>query len=167
MSDLVVESIESAPQIIAYSLVNPGPTALGQYSLPQGVESAGTWIVPPLTTPYPQIGVERNDGFFVLLDGRVSVVRGRDAHHICDLDAGESLGEVEIIDQSPCAASVVCLGKVEAAVIGKEDLEAFLAGQPRAAIKVLRQMVRVLATRLRATNASYSTLKEIAENMGD
>ncbi len=104
-------------------------------------------------------------GLFVLLHGKVSVNKGADT--LCELDEGECVGEVEIIDGSPCAASVVCQTPVEAAVIRKDYLEAFFAAQPAAAYKILRQMVRLLASRLRRTNQSYATLKRIAESMGD
>ena len=87
--------------------------------------------------------------------------------HIVDLDAGECVGEVEIIDDSPCAASVVCLSEVETAALPKQVLEAYFTAQPAAAAKILRQMVRVLASRLRQTNASYAGMKRIAESLQD
>jgi CRP-like cAMP-binding protein len=108
-------------------------------------------------------------GLYILLSGKVAVMKHRSANaeadHITDLDGGECIGEVEIIDDAPCAASVVCYEQVETAVISKERLEKYLASRPLAANKILRQMVRVLASRLRQTNASYSNLKQIAETL--
>jgi CRP-like cAMP-binding protein len=102
---------------------------------------------------------------YVLISGKVAVMKHQD--HIVDLDAGECVGEVEIIDDSPCAASVVCLTDVETAALPKQTLESYFAAQPAAASKILRQMVRVLASRLRQTNASYSSMKRLAESMDD
>src|SRR5262245_60930679 len=48
-------------------------------------------------------------GLFVILSGKVAVMKHREGggDHICDLDGGESVGEVEIIDGAPCTASVI------------------------------------------------------------
>jgi len=108
-------------------------------------------------------------GLYVILDGKVAVMkrRGEDADLICDLDGGECVGEVEIIDNTDCTASVVSYGNVETAVIVKENLEAFFTTYPAAANKILRQIVRVLAARLHQANISYSSLMHIAESIGD
>jgi len=72
---------------------------------------------------------------------------------------------VEIIDGSPCAASVTCYTGVETAVITKANLEAYFAASPLAGYKILRQMIIVLAQRLRQTNISYSSLMHVAEGV--
>ena len=107
-------------------------------------------------------------GLYIILDGKVAVMKHRDGgnDHICDLDGGECVGEVEIIDASLCAASVVCHGDVQTAVITKDDLESYFSANPIAAIKILRSMVHVLAARLRGTNSNYSSLMGIAEHAG-
>jgi CRP-like cAMP-binding protein len=109
-------------------------------------------------------------GLYVILDGRVAVMKGKGdkGDHICDLDAGECVGEVEIIEhQLPCAASVVADGEVKNAVIVAENLNGFFERFPNAAVKILRQMVIVLASRLRRLNVNYSSLMSIAESLGD
>lgn len=106
-------------------------------------------------------------GLYVILDGKVAVMKHRDGGGdlICDLDAGECLGEVEIIDNAPCSASVVCYGPVQTAVITKENLERYFAMFPGAANKILRQIVHILSTRLRQANVNYTSLMTIAEGM--
>jgi CRP-like cAMP-binding protein len=108
-------------------------------------------------------------GLYIVLDGRVTVCRRQGARvdHICDLDAGECVGELEIIERAPCSASVVAAGEVETAVIVPENLQRYFVAFPAAAVKILRQMVTVLAGRLRQTNVSYSSLKSIADSMMD
>ncbi len=108
-------------------------------------------------------------GLYVLLDGKVAVSRGfgDGADHLCDLDAGECVGEVEIIDGHACTASVVAYGDVDTAVILAENLQRYFTAFPAAAVKILRQMISVLAARLRQTNVSYSSLKQIADSMAD
>jgi CRP-like cAMP-binding protein len=106
-------------------------------------------------------------GLYVVLDGKVAVMKGfgEAADHICDLDSGECVGELEIIENAPCSASVVAHGDVKTAVITKDNLEKFLAAHPPAAVQVLRQMVAVLSVRLRRANVSYASMKAIAEGM--
>lgn len=108
-------------------------------------------------------------GLYVILSGKVAVMknRGDKADLICDLDGGECVGEVEIIDNAPCTANVVCYGDVETAVIVKDSLEGYFTAQPAAANKILRQMVHILSARLRQTNVSYTSLMHIAESIGD
>jgi CRP-like cAMP-binding protein len=102
----------------------------------------------------------------VILSGKVSVIKGKGdtASHLTDLDAGEIVGEVGVLENAPCSASVVARGAVEAGAITRDDLEKFFASNRLAANKVLRQMVLVLAGRLRRTNVSYSSLKTIADS---
>lgn len=108
-------------------------------------------------------------GLYVILAGKVAVMKSKPdgADHITDLDAGECVGEVEIIDNASCSASVVAYGEVKTAVIIKDNLESFFATHPLAANKILRQMVGILSTRLRRANISYSSLMTIAESVGD
>jgi CRP-like cAMP-binding protein len=104
-------------------------------------------------------------GIYVIVTGKVSVLKHRDGagDHICDLDGGECVGEVEIIDGTPCAASVVALGDVDVLGISKQAFDAFLMARPVTAVKILRRMVSVLSSRLRQINTNYSSLKAIAE----
>lgn len=108
-------------------------------------------------------------GLYVILSGKVAVMKNRDGETdlICDLDGGECVGEVEIIDNAPCTANVVCYGDVDTAVIVRDSLETYFASQPAAANKILRQMVHILSARLRQTNVSYTSLMHIAESVGN
>ena len=51
---------------------------------------------------------------------------------------------------------------LKTAVITKANLEAYFAASPLAGYKILRQMITVLAQRLRQTNISYSSLMHVA-----
>lgn len=104
---------------------------------------------------------------WVIVSGKVAVMkrRGESADHLCDLGAGECVGELEIVDGSPCSASVVPYGDVEALRIAKEAFEVFMAARPTTAVKILRRLVGVLSQRLRQTNTNYSSLKGIADAM--
>jgi len=106
-------------------------------------------------------------GLYVLLDGKVAVCKsqGTGTDHICDLDAGECVGELEIFQHSPCSASVLAYGTVKTAVILEENLMRFFSTFPTAGMKILWQMVYILGARLRQANVSYTSLKAITEQM--
>ena len=108
-------------------------------------------------------------GLYVVLDGKVAVMKGfgDGADHITDLDAGECLGELEIVENAPCSASVVAHDAVKTAVITKDNLEKYFSTHPHAAVRVLRQMITVLSARLRKSNIVYSSIKAIADGMID
>jgi CRP-like cAMP-binding protein len=108
-------------------------------------------------------------GLYVVLEGKVAVMKGfgEAADHICDLDAGECVGELEIVENAPCSASVVAHGDLKTAVITRDNLEKFFAAHPSAAVLVLRQMVTILSTRLRKANVSYASMKAIADGMAE
>ena len=55
--------------------------------------------------------------------------------------------------------------EVEVLGITMQAFEAFLGARPTTAVKILRSMVSILATRLRQSNVSYSSLKRIADDM--
>jgi len=131
---------------------------------------AGIMGVHELTKDQPlMIEGQPATGLYVILSGKVAVKKARDAEgdHICDLDAGECVGEIEVLDGSPCSASVVCYGDVEVAGVEQAGFDAFLAARPQTAVKILRRMVAILAMRLRQSNVSYSSLKAIAEISDD
>ncbi|MBI5507780.1 MAG: cyclic nucleotide-binding domain-containing protein [Deltaproteobacteria bacterium] len=109
-----------------------------------------------------------SERLIVLIAGKVAVIKGdgESASHICDLDAGECVGEIGVLENAPCSANVKAVSDVEAASISREDLERFFSSNRLAAIKILRQVVTVLAGRLRRTNVSYSSLMRIADDMG-
>ena len=104
---------------------------------------------------------------YVILEGSVAVLKAREEQMdtIVELQAGEVLGEVELIDQSLCCATVRALEDVETILVSKNNFEAFLRSQPVAATKIMRQMVHILATRLRESNINYSSLMAITESM--
>jgi CRP-like cAMP-binding protein len=108
-----------------------------------------------------------SERLIVLLSGTVSVVKGSVGlgSHLCDLGAGECIGETGVLERAPCSANVVASGRVETAAISSDDLERYFGSNRLAAIKILRQMVFVLSERLRRINLSYSSLKSITDAM--
>jgi CRP-like cAMP-binding protein len=86
--------------------------------------------------------------FFVLLDGEARVVAptGRPRR----LRAGDSFGEMALLDDSPRSADVVADGEVLAMTISRRGFVKLLRSEPTLA----RELLRTLAARLRAVEKS-------------
>ncbi|MGH9013787.1 MAG: cyclic nucleotide-binding domain-containing protein [Acidimicrobiia bacterium] len=80
---------------------------------------------------------------YVIVDGRVDVVVGRET--VATVGAGETVGEMALLDGRPRSATVVARGQVHALVIEAECFAALLADSPVFA----RALLRELTARLR------------------
>ena len=86
---------------------------------------------------------EIGTGFFVIVDGRVRVVR--DGEIIATLGPGDFFGELSILDGRPRVAQVVADGPTACLALASWDFEAVLLAEPRLSLSILRG----LAARLR------------------
>ncbi len=89
------------------------------------------------------------NGLFVIVDGRVHVVR--DGERIASLGAGEWFGELAVLDRGPRLASVVADTDVLALALAAWDAERLLLERPGLALGV----ARTLATRLRTRTEDH------------
>jgi CRP-like cAMP-binding protein len=86
--------------------------------------------------------------FFVLLDGAARVVpTGRRARR---LHAGDSFGEMALLDGAPRSADIVAEGEVLTLTIGRSSFAKLLRTEPALA----QALLRTLAARLRAAERS-------------
>ncbi len=86
---------------------------------------------------------ERSDSLYVILTGRVKVFvsdeNGKDL--VLNVqDAGEYFGELAL-DEGPRSASVATLEPCKMAVIANDVLRKFLAGNPDAALQLIRGLI--------------------------
>jgi len=94
-------------------------------------------------------------GFFVISSGKVRVVKdlGADKEQtLATLTPGEFFGETALLDGYPRTASVEAVEKTECLALTRWDFMSELKGSPTIAVEI----VRVLARRLRRTDASLS-----------
>ena len=88
-------------------------------------------------------------GFFVVVDGRVRVVR--DGERVATLGPGEFFGELSVIDGGPRNAHVVAEVPTRCLAIASWDFERVLLGHPALALTVLR----IVVARLRASTSDH------------
>jgi CRP-like cAMP-binding protein len=88
---------------------------------------------------------EIGTGFFVIVEGRVDVVR--DAQTLATLGPGEFFGELSVLDGKPRIAQVVATEPTRCLALASWDFERILLEQPALSLAILRG----LAARLRST----------------
>jgi CRP/FNR family cyclic AMP-dependent transcriptional regulator len=86
---------------------------------------------------------EIGTGFFVVIDGRVRVIRDGDL--VATLGPGEFFGELSVLDRMPRNAMVAADVPTTCLALASWDFEAVLLDQPKLALAILRGV----ATRLR------------------
>jgi CRP/FNR family cyclic AMP-dependent transcriptional regulator len=91
---------------------------------------------------------EIGTGFFVIIDGRVRVVR--DGEVVATLGPGEFFGELSVLDRMPRNAMVSAEVPTSCLALAAWDFEAVLLEQPRLTVAILRGV----ATRLRQVTDS-------------
>ncbi len=91
---------------------------------------------------------DAGSAFFVLLDGEARVVAptGRPRR----LRAGDSFGEMALLDESPRSADVIADGEVLAMTISRSGFVKLLRSEPT----LTQELLRTLAARLRAVEKS-------------
>jgi len=106
--------------------------------------------------PAIEIIREGDGGDFMLMivEGRVEV-RKRDRWNtpqlIAAVEAGQTLGEMSMIDGEPRFATCVATEPVLIAVLHRESLARIIIEQPMLGAKILMELVLILSQRLRAT----------------
>jgi CRP/FNR family transcriptional regulator, cyclic AMP receptor protein len=85
----------------------------------------------------------RTETMFVILEGDARVVR--DGRTIAHRSAGDFFGEITVIDGRPRAGTVIAETPIRCLVLSRQQLQAMVMGEPRAAWAMLES----LASRIR------------------
>jgi CRP/FNR family transcriptional regulator, cyclic AMP receptor protein len=98
---------------------------------------------------------EGGDFMLMLIEGRVNVQkrdRGNTPQLLASLDAGETIGEMSMIDGEARFATCVSAEPAIVAVLDRESLARIIVEQPMLGAKILMELVLMLSQRLRATS---------------
>jgi CRP/FNR family transcriptional regulator, cyclic AMP receptor protein len=89
------------------------------------------------------------NAFYVILDGQVKVhARGR---RPATLGAGDSFGEMSLLDGAPRSATISAVGEVTTMVVARPAFAKLLRAEPQ----IAHALLRTLAARLRAAEQQY------------
>ncbi|MEQ9639152.1 MAG: cyclic nucleotide-binding domain-containing protein [Alphaproteobacteria bacterium] len=90
------------------------------------------------------------DTLYVVLDGRLSVVIGRDVT-IAEVGAGDILGEMSFVEKRPPSVSVVARAESRLLAVSQASLREALKREPAFAARFYRALAVFLSDRLRDT----------------
>lgn len=121
--------------------------AISEQALAQIAQKAGRCRYAPGETIY-RMG-EPSDSMHVLISGRVEVVNdsGKTEVPIAVLPAGETIGEMGLLEGEPRAATIRALDTVEALALHEEVIEAFLSES-----SISLDAIKMVTRRLRGSN---------------
>ena len=100
---------------------------------------------------------EPGDRLYIITSGKIKLARhapdGRE-NLLTVMGPSDMFGELSIFDPGPRTSSAVCVTEVTAATMNSEMLKQWVADHPA----IAQQLLRVLARRLRRTNANLADL---------
>ncbi len=109
------------------------------------------------------------DGMYIIMEGTVQIVDTRLGSEeevlLVALQNGDFFGELSLLDESPRSASAKCSRRTEAISFFRADLMDILNRRPIIGSKIIMNVARVLAERLRATNLRLNELESKIEQV--
>ncbi|WP_257161970.1 CRP-like cAMP-activated global transcriptional regulator GlxR [Corynebacterium cystitidis] len=100
---------------------------------------------------------EPGDRLYIIISGKIKLARhasdGRE-NLLSVIGPSDMFGELSIFDPGPRTSSAVCVTEVQAATMNSDMLRKWITDHP----EISQQLLRVLARRLRRTNASLADL---------
>jgi CRP-like cAMP-binding protein len=131
-------------------------------------------LAPPLLRRIAEVGAvenhssgvvfaegDRGDTFYLILEGAVRISRnvpGMGEEALAVLRAGDSFGEMSLIDDAPRSADARVHEPCRLFCIRKEDLEDLMFVDRDLAYELLWNLVRTMSARLRETNDKMTFL---------
>lgn len=97
---------------------------------------------------------------YILKSGRIAVTLGATGALIGTIDEGSVVGEVGFADAGPRSATLEAVGAVEVFALSFESFETLAARHPALGRRILLDLARILATRLRLATAEPERLRE-------
>jgi CRP-like cAMP-binding protein len=127
---------------------------LKELSLFEGMSSRHLRRIPARAKRYgPGEAIVREgdpgNAFYVVLDGKVRVDPPKGSS--VTLKAGDSFGEMALLDGAPRSADITAEGEVTVMVIGRAAFQKLLRSEPQ----MVAVLLRTLASRLRAAQEQY------------
>lgn len=108
-----------------------------------------------------QIG-EADDEIFLVRSGRVHILlplEGGKRHHLATMCRGDFFGEMSFLDHRSRSAEAEAATKTELFILSRAAFDAIVPRNVRLATSVYEQLARVIATRLRTTDAELRSLE--------
>ncbi len=99
------------------------------------------------------------DTLFYILDGMIEVEKeSLDGKHkaLAQFGKGATLGEMGLIDNAPRSATSTAISDLEILSLSRDNFEKLVTDHPRTGVKILKNIARSLAVRLRFTSGRFA-----------
>ncbi len=97
---------------------------------------------------------DAGDRMFIIKEGAVKVAKklsNTEEEVLANLVDGDFFGEMALLDGSPRSASVYAISKVQMLELYRASLEEFIEKKPQIGVKVLYNLAKILAERIRTS----------------
>ena len=98
-----------------------------------------------------------NAAMFLVLEGAIDIVR--DGRHLVTLEAGETFGEMAMLDEPERSATALVREDCELLLIPRAAFFSLLQSDPALAVKILWNMNLRLSANLRSTSSRLAVLE--------
>ncbi|WP_350354497.1 cyclic nucleotide-binding domain-containing protein [Coxiella burnetii] len=99
---------------------------------------------------------QKPEAIYFVLKGKLAVIRQlreeKHEHQIATLKAGDTIGEMSLLDKQPRSASIQALNDVTVFVLAMDDFNSLINAKPDLYKKIMSQLSATLSRRLRYTN---------------
>lgn len=99
-------------------------------------------------------------GMYIILEGRVEIFFKKDHKALAVLGRGEFFGEMALLHEAPRSASAKALEETKMFGLFQPDLFGLIENKPALGNKILLQLARMIAERLRLSNQENYQLKQ-------
>ncbi|MBI9093719.1 MAG: cyclic nucleotide-binding domain-containing protein [Sphaerochaeta sp.] len=108
---------------------------------------------------------EPNNSVYFIVEGEVSIQKHPNENEdqervIATLHAGDSFGEMELIDIQPCAASAICLTETTIITLSNKDLYKLSTTHLKTYTMLILNLARDISRRLRSTDNLLSLVSK-------
>lgn len=106
---------------------------------------------------------EAQDSLYVILTGKLHIVTSASLDRpmlLASLDAGDTMGEINLFDPGTASASAVVRSAGVVWTLSRENLDACLDADPVVGNRILRALLAQLARRIRAMNEKLATAEK-------
>jgi CRP-like cAMP-binding protein len=105
-------------------------------------------------------------GMYAIRSGKVDIVNDlgkTSARSLAHFEAGDSFGELALLDEAPRSASAVAGEPSELIGLFRPDLLDLIERNPRLGVKIILPLLQLLGERLRLTNERLHALSQSSE----
>lgn len=95
---------------------------------------------------------ERGDTFYMVMNGRLTIIAPDGSGEVGQIEAGDFLGEIALVSHQPFTATAVAATDVTLIALKHEDFEHLINRHPRIGMRVMRNIAISVGEKLRLLN---------------